>query len=114
MSWQALDWASKQKTGNGTNKLVLISLANYADDANTCFPSFKTLVNIDRKSVVQGKSVDLGGRRIIKKKKTKTKKKKKKNKKNKNAKVVIRIQYKMPTFCKMSLITSRHSNKCNK
>ena len=30
----------------------------------------------DRKSVVQGKSVDLGGRRIIKKKKKKTKKKK--------------------------------------
>ena len=32
----------------------------------------------DRKSVVQGKSVDLGGRRIIKKKKTKEKKEKKK------------------------------------
>ena len=31
----------------------------------------------DRKSVVQGKSVDLGGRRIIKKKKDKKKKKKK-------------------------------------
>ena len=31
----------------------------------------------DRKSVVQGKSVDLGGRRIIKKKKKKLKKKKK-------------------------------------
>ena len=31
----------------------------------------------DRKSVVQGKSVDLGGRRIIKKKKTQQKKKKK-------------------------------------
>jgi len=46
MSWSALDWASKQKAGNGTNKLVLISLANYADDTNTCFPSFKTLVNI--------------------------------------------------------------------
>ena len=30
----------------------------------------------DRKSVVQGKSVDLGGRRIIKKKKTREKKKK--------------------------------------
>ncbi len=30
----------------------------------------------DRKSVVQGKSVDLGGRRIIKKKKEKTKQKK--------------------------------------
>ena len=29
--------------------------------------------NLDRKSVVQGKSVDLGGRRIIKKKKKQTK-----------------------------------------
>jgi hypothetical protein len=46
MSWSALDWASKQKAGNGTNKLVLLSLANFADDNNTCFPSFKTLVNI--------------------------------------------------------------------
>ena len=34
--------------------------------------------NEDRKSVVQGKSVDLGGRRIIKKKKKKNKQKKKK------------------------------------
>ena len=32
---------------------------------------------VDRKSVVQGKSVDLGGRRIIKKKKKRKKKKKK-------------------------------------
>ena len=32
----------------------------------------------DRKSVVQGKSVDLGGRRIIKKKKNKKDRKKKK------------------------------------
>ena len=37
----------------------------------------------DRKSVVQGKSVDLGGRRIIKKKKKKRKRKKKKKKKKK-------------------------------
>ena len=36
---------------------------------------------LDRKSVVQGKSVDLGGRRIIKKKKKITKKKKRKKKK---------------------------------
>ena len=35
----------------------------------------------DRKSVVQGKSVDLGGRRIIKKKKKQKKKKKKEKKK---------------------------------
>ncbi len=34
----------------------------------------------DRKSVVQGKSVDLGGRRIIKKKKKKEKKKKREEK----------------------------------
>src|SRR3546814_17754275 len=41
------------------------------------------LTPIDRKSVVEGKSgavrVDIGGRRIIKKKKTKLKKKRKKN-----------------------------------
>src|SRR5215210_9441723 len=41
----------------------------------------------DRKSVVEGKSVDLGGRRIIKKKKEKKKKKRKKRKiKKKNKK----------------------------
>ena len=44
MSWSALAWASNQKTGNGTNKLVLIALANYADDNNSCFPSYKTLI----------------------------------------------------------------------
>ena len=38
---------------------------------------------LDRKSVVQGKSVDLGGRGIIKKKKRKEKKKKKKQKEKK-------------------------------
>ena len=37
---------------------------------------------VDRKSVVQGKSVDHGGRRNIKKKKNKKKQKKKKNKTN--------------------------------
>ena len=40
-------------------------------------------LQIDRKSVVQGKSVDLGGRRIIKKKKQKKKRKRKKKKKKK-------------------------------
>ena len=37
----------------------------------------------DRKSVVQGKSVDLGGRRIIKKKKKEKKRKEKKRKEKK-------------------------------
>lgn len=50
MSWSALDWASKQKTGNGTNKLVLLCLANYTDDKNTCFPSYKTLISITEMS----------------------------------------------------------------
>ena len=36
-----------------------------------------SFITTDRKSVVQGKSVDLGGRRIIKKKKKKKKKEKK-------------------------------------
>ena len=41
--------------------------------------SFEDIRNeVDRKSVVQGKSVDLGGRRSIKKKKRKKKKKEKK------------------------------------
>ena len=43
MSWRALDWASKQKTGNYADKLILIILANYADDNNNCFPSLKTI-----------------------------------------------------------------------
>src|SRR6266700_7417791 len=47
----------------------------------------------DRKSVVQGKSVDLGGRRIIKKKKKKKKERKKeKAKNNKNKKHHINKQ----------------------
>tara|TARA_R100001369_G_scaffold35619_1_gene60878 strand:- start:501 stop:1136 length:636 start_codon:yes stop_codon:yes gene_type:complete len=43
MSWRALDWASKQKTGNYADKLILLILANYADDNNNCFPSLKTI-----------------------------------------------------------------------
>jgi len=65
MSWSALDWASKQKTGNGTNKLVLLSLSNYADDNNTCFPSFKTLVKItelSRSTIIRSlKQLELKG-----------------------------------------------------
>ena len=44
---------------------------------------------LDRKSVVQGKSVDLGGRRIIKKKKKKGKKKKEKRKRKKEAPIRV-------------------------
>ena len=37
MSWSALDWASKKQTGSGHNKLVLICLANFADENCECF-----------------------------------------------------------------------------
>ena len=46
MSWSALDWASKQVTGNPNRKSVLITLANFADEENKCFPSIKTIMKI--------------------------------------------------------------------
>lgn len=39
MSIQALSWAFKQKTGTASTKLVLVALANYADEQHSCFPS---------------------------------------------------------------------------
>ncbi len=44
-------------------------LAAHADLAHEIGMPYKDIFITDRKSVVQGKSVDLGGRRIIKKKK---------------------------------------------
>ena len=46
MSWSALDWASKQVTGNPNRKSVLITLANFADEENKCFPSIKTIMKM--------------------------------------------------------------------
>ena len=45
--------------------------------------SLNAAISVDRKSVGEGKSVDRGGRRIIKKKKTETKKNRKKRNKTK-------------------------------
>ncbi len=39
MSIQALTWAFKQKTSTPSTKLVLVALANYADERHSCFPS---------------------------------------------------------------------------
>ena len=39
MSIEALNWAKFQKCPTPSTKLVLIILANYADQANSCFPS---------------------------------------------------------------------------
>ena len=46
MSWAATSWASKVKTGSPAIKLVLLTLANFADDECYCFPSQKTLAEI--------------------------------------------------------------------
>ena len=43
MSWQAQAWAMKQTVGGPAGKLILLALANYADDAGSCFPSVARL-----------------------------------------------------------------------
>jgi hypothetical protein len=39
MSWQATTWAMSQKVGNAGRKLLLLALANYADENGVCWPS---------------------------------------------------------------------------
>lgn len=43
MSIQAVAWAIDQKTGSAAGKVVLICLANYADETGTCWPSQETI-----------------------------------------------------------------------
>tara|TARA_R100001509_G_scaffold70356_1_gene39133 strand:- start:95 stop:718 length:624 start_codon:yes stop_codon:yes gene_type:complete len=43
MSWEALSWAAQQTAGGSTDKLVLIILANFADENGASFPSHKTI-----------------------------------------------------------------------
>lgn len=45
MSFQALAWAMRQKTGDMASKAVLMALANYADDEGSCFPSVQKLAD---------------------------------------------------------------------
>ncbi len=46
MSFSAMAWASKQKVKSASQKLVLLMLANYADDEDRCWPSKKTLSDV--------------------------------------------------------------------
>jgi hypothetical protein len=43
MSWQATAWAVRQKTGSAGCKLLLLTLANYADDTGCCWPGQESL-----------------------------------------------------------------------
>lgn len=43
MSFKAMTWALEQNVGSPVGKLLLVMIANYADQDGTCFPSQKTL-----------------------------------------------------------------------
>jgi DNA-binding transcriptional ArsR family regulator len=43
MSWQCTAWAAKQKTGSAARKVLLLVLANYADEHGICWPTQETL-----------------------------------------------------------------------
>ncbi len=44
MSWKAVDWATDARLGSPVLKLILILLANKADEQFSCFPSVRTLM----------------------------------------------------------------------
>ncbi len=46
MSFDAMSWASKKECQNSTNKLVLLMLANYSDENESSYPSYKHLAKI--------------------------------------------------------------------
>src|SRR4051794_23870284 len=51
MSWQATAWAVKQATGSAGCKLLLLTLANYADADGCCWPSQEVLAEDTEQSV---------------------------------------------------------------
>ena len=54
MSFQAMSWAVERECPTPTSKLILILLANYADEHNSCFPSrerISKLSNCDERTV---------------------------------------------------------------
>ncbi len=46
MSFDAMNWASKQDCQNSTNKLILLMLANYSDENDSSYPSYKHLASL--------------------------------------------------------------------
>jgi hypothetical protein len=51
MSWQATAWVIRQTTGKAGRKLLLLTLANYADENGICWPSQVTLARDTEQSV---------------------------------------------------------------
>ena len=43
MSITAMSWAKKQRTGSATRKLVLLTIADYADEDGVAWPAQKTI-----------------------------------------------------------------------
>lgn len=46
MSFEAMSWAAKRPCKNSLNKLVLLMLANYADENHRTWPSYKHLAEL--------------------------------------------------------------------
>ena len=67
MSFEALAEASKKVAGSSKNKLILLLLANYADQQFTCFPSIKRLAMMAEccESTVRRSLKDLEKRGLI-------------------------------------------------
>ncbi|WP_201353841.1 helix-turn-helix domain-containing protein [Hydrogenimonas urashimensis] len=56
MSWDALSWASKQKTGKPQKKLLLLLLADRSNDDGYCWPSLNRIVadsELSKKTVIK-------------------------------------------------------------
>lgn len=51
MSWKATAWAERQITGSPARKVLLMILANYADENGVCWPSQETLARGTEQSV---------------------------------------------------------------
>src|SRR6266704_3262596 len=51
MSWQATAWSMRQTTGAARRKVLLLALANYADENGVCWPSQTTLARDTEQSV---------------------------------------------------------------
>lgn len=51
MSWEATNWAVRQTAGSPVAKLLLLLLADRADENHSCFPSLKLLAQESESSV---------------------------------------------------------------